>query len=351
MNKALCVMVLIISLTITACSGVSTKTSKIPELKVMTHDSFAVSESVIQQFEKQNDIKVTFIKSGDTGSMLNRAILTSASPEADVLFGIDNTYLSRALSADLFEVYRSSLLDRVPEEFILDQSDHVTPIDYGDICINYDRQYFKEHSLAVPQDLIDLTQPKYKGLLVVENPAISSPGLAFLLTTIFRFGEKGYLDYWRNLKGNGLVVVNDWTTAYYTNFSASSGKGPQPMVISYNTSPAAEVYFSNPPLTEAPTGAITTPSTCFRQIEFVGILKGSTNPALAGKFIDDMLSATFQEDIPLQMFMFPIRPDIALPQVYKDNVILVDHSVSLPPDQIAENRDRWIQEWMGVVLR
>jgi len=350
-NKTILLMMLMVMVALAGCSGVPTKSVEVPELKVMTHDPFAVSESIIRQFEEQNNVKVVFLKSGDTGSLLNRAILTSAAPEADVLYGIDNTYLSRALDADLFEVYRSPLLDKVSKEFILDQSYHVTPVDYGDVCINYDRQFFISHELDVPQDLNALTQTKYKGLLVVENPATSSPGLAFLLTTISRFGEEGYLEYWRNLKTNGVVVVNDWSTAYYTNFSASSGKGLQPMVVTYNTSPAAEVYFASSPVTEPPTAAITSPSTCFRQIEFTAILKGSAQQDLAGKFIDFMLSTSFQEDIPLQMFMFPVLPDASLPQVFRDYVTIADQPASLSPDLISKNRDRWIQDWTGVVLR
>lgn len=351
MNKAIITMILLISVAFYACSGLPAKIVKVPELKVMTHDSFAVSESIIHQFEDLNGVKVVFIKSGDTGSLLNRAILTSASPEADILYGIDNTYLSRALEANLFEAYRSLYLDGIPEEFILDQSNHVTPVDYGDVCINYDRQYFIKNGLEIPQDLGALLQAKYKGLLVIENPATSSPGLAFLLATISRFGEDGYLEYWRNLKVNGVVVVNDWSTAYYTNFSASSGKGLQPMVISYNTSPAAEIYFASTPLTESPTAAITSPSTCFRQIEFAAILKGSVNQILAGKFIDYMLSTSYQEDIPLQMFMFPVLPDVSLPQTFIDFVTIADQPASMPPELISKNRDRWIQEWTGVVLR
>ncbi len=351
MNKTIVRILLVISVTIAGCSGTPAANLKVPELKVMTHDSFAISESVIQEFEEQNAAKVVFIKSGDTGSLLNRAILTSATPEADVLYGIDNTYLSRALNAGLFETYRSSYLDRIPEEFILDEKYHVTPVDYGDVCINYDRQYFSSKRLEIPQSLNDLTGSEYANLLVVENPATSSPGLAFLLASISHFGEEGYLEFWENLKSNGVVVVNDWSTAYYTNFSASSGKGLQPMVVSYNTSPAAEVYFASNPMTQSPTAVITSAETCFRQIEFVAILKGTTHEDLAGKFIDFMLSSSFQNDIPLQMFMFPVNPDTSLPQIFTDNVTIADKPASLTPDMISENRDRWIQEWTEVVLR
>ncbi len=351
MNKTILVSLGIVLIFIAGCSATATKSGEKSDLKIMTHDSFAVSESVILQFEEQNNVKVVFLKSGDAGSLLNRAILTSTNPEADVLYGIDNTYLSRALDSDLFEVYQSQYLTNISGQLVLDPGYHVTPIDYGDVCINYDRQYFISHELEVPRDLNVLTQAAYKDMLVVENPATSSPGLAFLLTTISRFGEDGYLEYWRNLKSNGVVVVNDWSTAYYTNFSASSGKGAQPMVVSYNTSPAAEVYFAVNPMTESPTAAITTPSTCFRQIEFAAILKGTRQKDLAEKFIDFMIRKSFQEDIPLQMFMFPVLSGASLPQVFKEYVSIAEQPASLTPDLISKNRDRWIQDWTEAVLR
>jgi thiamine transport system substrate-binding protein len=188
-------------------------------------------------------------------------------------------------------------------------------------------------------------------MLVVENPATSSPGLAFLLTTIANYGDNAFLDYWQKLKDNGVVVVNDWSTAYYTNFSGSSGKGLQPFVVSYNTSPAAEVYFAASAIFEAPTAAITTSKTCFRQIEFAGILKGTHQEKLAGKFIDYLLQISFQEDMPLQMFVFPVNTDATLPDVFITELSLPEDPIMLPPELISANRDRWIQDWNGVMLR
>jgi thiamine transport system substrate-binding protein len=170
--------------------------------------------------------------------------------------------------------------------------------------------------LPVPVTLEDLAKPEYKGLLVVENPATSSPGLAFLLATIKHFGATGFLDYWKSLRANGVVVVDGWETAYYTNFSGSSGHGPQALVVSYASSPAAEVVFATSPLTDSPIGSILGPGTCFRQIEFVGILKGTRHLALAKKFVDFMLGQQFQEDMPLQMYVYPVNTVAKLPDVF-----------------------------------
>jgi thiamine transport system substrate-binding protein len=223
-------------------------------------------------------------------------------------------------------------------------------VDYGDVCINYDKQYFAGRNLAVPQNLEDLTKPDYKGLLVTENPATSSTGLAFLLATVAHFGD-GFTDYWQKLKENGIVVVDGWETAYYTNFSGSSGRGPQPMVVSYGTSPAAEVIYAEKPLTEAPTASILGPDTCFRQIEFVGILKGTQHRSLAEKFVDFMLGRQFQEDMPLQMFVYPVNPNALLPDEFVKYAQAPKQTAMLAPEVIAAKRDAWIQAWTDIVLK
>ena len=317
-------------------------------ITVMTHDSFAISEDVIKAFEADNNAKVSFIQSGDAGSMLNQAVLTKDAPIADVIFGVDNTFLSRALDADVFEAHPSPALNDIADEFKLDPSNRALPVDYGDVCINYDKAYFTENNLAVPQSFDDLAKPEYKGLLVVENPATSSPGLAFLLATRAHFGD-GYLDYWKNLKDNGVVVVDGWETAYYTNFSASSGKGPQPMVVSYASSPAAEVFFASTPLTESPTASIVASGMCFRQIEFVGILKNGQNKELAQKFVDFMLSQTFQEDMPLTMFVYPINKNAKLPEVFVKYAQVAESPAVLSYSEIASNRDTWIEAWTAAM--
>jgi thiamine transport system substrate-binding protein len=323
----------------------------IGSLTVMTHDSFAIREGLISDFENENNVAVTFLRSGDSGSALNRAILSKESPLADVFYGVDNTFLSRALYADIFEAYDSPLLSKIPAEYKLDDSNRALPVDYGDVCLNYDRAYFEEHGLAVPQSLEELTQPAYEGLLVVENPATSSPGLAFMLATVAHFGPEGYLDYWRSLRENGVIVVNDWETAYYTNFSGSSGQGSQPLVVSYSSSPAAEVYFSAEPLEAPPTGAITAPGTCYRQVEFVGILKGTTGRSMSEVFVDFLMGVYFQDEMPLQMFVFPVNEDARLPDVFMQHAVTAEQPAALSPADIDANRDTWIQQWEEVVLR
>jgi thiamine transport system substrate-binding protein len=320
-------------------------------LTILTHESFALSDSVLQQFEASNNVKVQFIKQGDAGQALNRAILTKDTPEADVLFGVDNTLMSRALEAGILESYKPAALSSIAAEFQLDPDGRLIPIDFGDVCLNIDKAYFAQKNLALPQSLKDLTDAKYKDLLVVENPAGSSPGLAFMLATVAAFGENGWLDYWTALKKNGLKVVEDWNTAYYTEFSGSSGKGPRPIVVSYASSPPAEVVFADPPIDQPPTESIVAPQTCFRQIEFAGIIKGTKQRDLAEKWLDFMLSVPYQEDLPLNQFVYPINSHAKLPDVFVKWAKIAEQPANLAPDAIAQNRDKWIEDWTNIVLK
>jgi len=318
-------------------------------LTVMTHDSFAVSEQVLQAFVDEHNIQVQFLKSGDTGTALNKAILAKGAPLADVFYGVDNTFLSRALDEGIFEPYESPLLAQIPDSFELDPSYQALPVDYGDVCLNYDKAYFSEHDLAPPQNLEDLLKPEYKGLLVVENPATSSPGLAFLLATIGHFGEDGYLDYWKGLVENDVLVVNDWELAYYNEFTRSGGT--RPIVVSYGSSPPFEVIFAETPIEEPPTAAVVSDGSCFRQIEFVGILKGTQKRDLAQAWIDFMLSPTFQEDVPLQMFVFPVNENARLDETFQKYLAVPEKPAYVSPEDIAAKREAWIEAWTEVVLR
>jgi thiamine transport system substrate-binding protein len=320
-------------------------------MTIMTHDSFSISEEVLAGFEAEHNAKIQFLKAGDTGTALNKAILSKENPLADIFYGVDNSFLSRALTEEIFEAYNSPVLNEIPAEFKLDSENRMLPVDYGDVCLNYDRNWFDDNDLQPPQTLQDLLKPEYKSLLVVQNPATSSPGLAFLLTTIGHFGPQDYLSYWQNLVANNVKVVNDWESAYYSEFSGSSGKGPRPIVVSYNSSPAFEVLYAETALDEPPTAAIVSDDTCFRQIEFVGILRGTQNRDLAEKWIDFMLSPRFQEDMPLQMFVFPVNPNAALDPTFVEHLKIPNKVATVSPEDIAANRETWIREWTEVVLR
>ncbi len=319
-------------------------------ITLMTHDSFNISKNILRQFEDENHVKVRFLKSGDAGAALIQAILSKENPLADVFFGVDNTFLSRAITADIFVPYPSPRLVDIPDELKLDKRNRLLPADYGDVCLNIDKAWFAKNNLQIPIDLADLIKPEYRGLTVVENPATSSPGMAFLLATIGRFGEDGYLNFWKQLRANKVLVANGWNDAYYGSFTAAS-KGDRPIVVSYASSPAATVFFSKEPLEESPTAAVLGNRSAFRQIEFVGILKGTKKQVLAEKLVDFILSRPFQEDIPLQMFVFPANKKAQLPPVFVKHSQVADEPAQVTPAAIEANRQQWLEEWTEAVLR
>ncbi|QTZ94371.1 thiamine ABC transporter substrate-binding protein [Streptomyces auratus] len=320
---------------------------------LVSHDSFNVSPSVLTAFEKQSGYKVRVLKGGDAGKAVNQAILSKGDPQGDVFFGIDNTLLSRGLDEDLFSPYEAKGLPHVPAGLQLDKARHrVTPLDYGDICVNYDRGYFARHKIAPPKTFDDLIKPRYKGLLVTENSATSSPGLAFQLATVAAYGKEGWQNYWKKLKANGVEVVDGWEQAYNQRFSgsaASKGKGDKPLVVSYASSPPAEVLGKKPAPKEAPTGVAT--GTCFRQIEFGGLLKGAKNEKGGKALLDFLLSRQFQEDEPLQMFVNPARADAKVPEVFTKYGARIGKPATLAPETISKNREQWIKQWSSLVLK
>ncbi len=320
---------------------------------MLTHSSFAATKGLIEAFQKTNDVTVQFSAGGDAGETLNKAILSKGSPLADVLYGVDNTFMGRALEADIFERYDSPALAEIPLDLQLDATHRLLPVDFGFVSLNYDSAWFRQKKIPLPRTLEDLARPLYRGLLVVENPATSSPGLSFFLATISRFGEKGaytWESYWNDLKKNDVLAVNGWEEAYYNEFSAQ-GKGRRPLVVSYSTSPAYEVYAAaEPKPAEPPTGNVMPIAGTFRQVEFVGILKGAREPALARKFVDFMLSAAFQADIPLQMWVYPSRRGVPLPDIFRSLAPLPEKPVAMDAAVIDRNRSSWIQSWTQIVL-
>jgi thiamine transport system substrate-binding protein len=337
-------------------------TPAVTQLTVMTHDSFVISDSVKAAFEQQNKVTLNILMSGDAGTMVNKAILAKDAPLADVMYGVDNTFLSRALDAGIFEPYQSPALANIPAAFKVDSQNRVAPVDFGDVCLNYDTAAFDADN-APPTKLMDLADPRYKGRLVVENPATSSPGLAFVLATVASFGgilptpagtigpePQQWHMFWQSLKDNGVLVSNDWNDAYFNQFSGGGGGGDRHIVVSYATSPAAGVIGVSPAPETPPTANID--DGCFRQIEFVGLLAGARQEAkpLAQKWIDFMLSRQFQEDMPLNMYVLPVDPGATIPDAFTQTGAKATDPIQMPYEQIGQIRDQVIREWTDIVL-
>ncbi|QOV35250.1 thiamine ABC transporter substrate-binding protein [Streptomyces ferrugineus] len=344
--------------TLSACgssdSGSGDTGTKSTTVTLVSHNSWAVSKSVLAAFEKQSGYKVKVLEDGDAGQAVNKAILTKDNPQGDVFFGVDNTLLSRALDNDLFQSYEPKGSDLILPEYRVDQDEHrVTPIDTGDICVNYDKAYFSEHKLDPPTSFDDLVKPEYKNLLVTENASTSSPGLGFLLGTAAKYGDDGWQDYWKKLKANGVKVVDGWEQAYNEEFSGSAGgkkaKADRPLVVSYASSPPAEVIFADPKPATAPTGVAT--GTCFRQVEYAGLLAGAENTEGGKALLDFMLTKTFQDDMPLNMFVYPVREAAQVPPEFVKYGPQAENPETMAPAKIAENRDDWVKSWTSLVLK
>ncbi len=330
-TRALCVVLASLALPLLSSCSSTTEDSRSATQRSVTllaYDAFTPQEGIFESFTAETGIEVKVVTGGDTGTLVSKAILTAGNPEADVLWGVDNTFLARVQEAEVLDSYE--------------------PVDTGDVCINLHDAYFDSAGLAKPVSLDDLVEPAYKDLLVVQDPRTSSPGLAFLLATIATYGKDGWRDYWSRLRGNGVKIVSDWTTAYTVEFSGSSGKGPRPLVVSYGSSPPAEVLYSDPPVAVPPTSVME--SSCFRQTEYVGRLRGAKNSEGADKLIDFLLGTTFQESMPLSLFVFPVNESAALPDVFQKFAVKPAHPLVLDAETIAQNRETWIEQWADSAL-
>lgn len=315
---------------------------------LLTHESFALPEDTVQAFERETGLELRVLTGGDAGETVNRAILTRDRPVADVLFGIDNALIGREGAAGLFTPHEAAGLSSVPQDRRF-AGTTVTPVTEGFVNFNLDVAAFSALGLDLPSDLTDLTDPAYAGLTVVSDPATSSPGLAFMLATIDRFGEDGWLDYWAALRDNGLQVVSGWSDAYYTAFTRYGGD--RPVVLSYATSPAAEVMFADEALSEAPTVNLLCDRCAWRQIEAAGVLTGSANENAARQLVDFMLSPDVQAAVPEAMFVYPAREGIRLPSEFDAFAPrpTAQQTASLPADRVAEMQAVWLDAWTQVV--
>ncbi len=329
LTRILIVSFLVVITSACSSSSSNTSTDATPnEVTLLAYDAFTPQEGIFDAFTAATGAKVKVVTGGDSGVLVSKAILTAGTPEGDVLWGLDNTLLSRAQKAELLTSYE--------------------PVDTGDICVNYDKQWFASRNIALPKSLEDLANPTYKNLLVTQDPVASSPGLGFLLGTIAHFGADNWQGYWKSLKTNGVRIASDWTTAYTIDFSGSSGKGKYPLVVSYGSSPPAEVLYAEKPIDTPPTAVIA--STCFRQTEYVGALRGTRNPNNARLLISYLLDVPFQESMPLSLFVFPTNQKASLPDLFTKFAVAPKNPLTLEPADIEKNRDAWLNSWRDIIL-
>jgi thiamine transport system substrate-binding protein len=312
---------------------------------LVTHDAWALPKQLVKQFEQESGYTLQVTRNGDAGALTNKLVLTKGDPLGDVAYGVDNTFATRAVGAGVFTDYRAPGQPAAVDRYRLPgaAARQLTPVDWGDVCVNVDDAWFRSHHLAEPRTLGDLTDPAYRDLLVTPGASTSSPGLAFLLATVAAYGD-GWQDYWRKLMANGARVVNGWSDAYETDFTAGGGNGDRPIVVSYNSSPPFTIpQGSRRPTTSALLG------TCFRQVEYAGVLSGSHDPAGAKALVDFMAGRAFQEALPDAMYVFPVDPRAALPPLWAKWAPASPHPFSIAPGEISRHRSEWIRQWSDLV--
>ncbi len=348
---SLLMTVFLVACTPSGGSMVVPPASEKPEVLVLaSHDSFNISEEVLAEFETANNADVQYLALGDAGEALNKMLLSKDAPLADVMFGVDNSFLSRALNSGLFLTYASPQLEGIADDLKLDAGNTLLPVDFGFINLNADREWFEAQDLPLPQSLPDLVLPAYKGLLVVQNPATSSPGLSFLLATIGFFGEE-WPNFWVGLRANDVLVTSGWSDAYFSHFTVGSGgAGNRPLVVSYSTSPPADVIYAEDGREIPASVNLNLPGGTFRQVEFVGIVKGTKKLELAKALVDFMLSPRFQEDIPLNMFVYPALVSATLPDLFLQFAEAPTDPAQIEPAAIEQNREAWIEQWTDIML-
>ncbi|MFW2381869.1 MAG: thiamine ABC transporter substrate-binding protein [Acidimicrobiales bacterium] len=332
--KSLALILAVLGLVAVGCSDGESDT-----ITLLTHESFVLSDGIFDTFTAETGITVEVVSSGDAGAVVAGAIATAGDPVGDVLFGVDNLLMQRALDADVFQAHVAEGLDSVPDRFKLDPDNRLTPIDTGYVCINYRDDQLPDGLAGLTLD--DLRQPEVASTFITQNPESSTPGLAFLFATIATYGEDGWQDYWSDLRDNGVSITSGWSEAWAEYVGGDPG-GDKAIVNSYASSPVFEGLFGG----EDPTISSIVADSCFAQIEFAGVLAGTKSPDNAGKLVDYLLSPEVQADIPLNMFVEPVNSEAEVPDEFARWAVPVDAPLSLPPDQIAANQARWTQEWL-----
>jgi thiamine transport system substrate-binding protein len=337
--------------TLTGCSVIVDETSTPEpssaaptEVVLVTHESFALPKSLRVAFEKESGFSLKIRAAGDAGTLTNQLVLTHGNPRGDVAFGVDNTFASRALDAGVFEAADVSLPAGAQDFALAEGGDRLVPIDTGSVCVNVDTTWFKTRGVRAPRTLDDLTDPAYADLFVLPGAATSSPGLAFLLATIAEYGD-AWPEYWADLMANGAKLTSGWSDAYFVDFTQGGGDGTRPIVLSYDSSPAFTIGDSGRSTTRALL------DTCFRQVEYAGVLAGAANPEGARALIEFLLSPQVQAALPDNMYVFPVRDGVALPDEWAANAVQPTTTYQVDPAEIAAQREEWLTTWTEVTTR
>lgn len=317
------------------------------KVTLVTYDAFALPEKAAAAFREATGATIEVRAAGDAGAMLSTALLSAGAPEGDVIFGVDTTLAGRVTAEDLLVPFTPEAAAGVPAGLKLpgELGGLLTPIDTGDVCVNADSRWFREKGLEPPRTFADLADPRYRDLLVTSSPVTSSPGLSFLVGTVADSGEDGWPAYWERLRANGVRVRPSWDDAWNTDYTVSGGD--RPLVVSYASSPPAEVVFSEGAVTEP--RSVVLAGTCVSQVEYAGVLRGAPNRELAERLVAFMLSPEWQSELPLTNFVFPAVTGTPLPEEFTKWAARPDEPLSVPAARIAADRDEWVEQWRSIM--
>ncbi|WP_203338436.1 thiamine ABC transporter substrate-binding protein [Nocardioides limicola] len=313
---------------------------------LLTHDSFSLPDELVAEFEAATGYTLDQRGSGNAGELTNGLVLAAGNPQGDVVFGVDNTFASRALAEGVFDPYRPDLPAGVADHLLPgDEDEALTPVDTGSVCVNIDTVWFAENDVVPPATLEDLLDPAYEGLFVLPGATTSSPGMAFLLATIAEYGER-WPDYWTALLANDAKLTSGWSDAYFVEFTQGGGdNASRPIVLSYDSSPAFTIGDDG----ESTTAALL--HTCFRQVEYAGVLAGADNPEGARAVVDWLLSTEVQSALPTSMYVFPVRSDVDLPEDWASHAEQPSETLAVDPAEITANRQQWLTTWTELISR
>ncbi len=309
---------------------------------LVTYSGYVLPEKAAAAFTERTGLKIEVVATDDAGAALGRAILAAGDPEGDLFFGVDTTFLTQATDSGAF-TRTEPVLDALPAG-VADPSGTLVPIDESTVCVNVDRSWFEANGRTPPTTFEQLADPSFAGLLVAEDPAASSPGLVFLSATVAKFGD-GAPAFWQRLLDNDVEIAGGWSDAYFSSYTVNGGD--RPLVVSYASSPPAEVMDSDDPAAQPK--SVVLEDTCTRQVEYAGVLDGAANPDGARELLAAMQSEDWQAALPASNYVFPVRPDVELPPAFARFAVRPADPIELDPVEVGRHRDEWLDGWRDVM--
>ncbi|MDR1033305.1 MAG: thiamine ABC transporter substrate-binding protein [Bifidobacteriaceae bacterium] len=328
-------------LSVSACQNADNSIAN-DQVTLLAYDSFQISDETIAQIKSETGYALNVITAGNAGELASRVILSAGEPEGDLVYGIDSLNTEKITAASALADYNIGALPKLKSAVDAGFSKQLMPVDYGFVCVNADKQYFADSELALPDSLDKLAEPEYAARFVAINPTTSSPGRAFFIKTVDKYGENGWKDYWLKLKAGGVRIASSWSDAYEVDYSVTAG-GAYPLMVSYSTSPADTVDDAT-----NQSKAVAIPETCTAQTEYAGVLKGAKNETGANKVLEFLLQTDFQNSIGSEMYMYPVNADANVPADWEKFAPEPDSEytkTNLSTKTVSDNYDKWLEEW------